>query len=106
MSPETSQLYEKDARGAMGRREFLERLAALAGGTAAAAALLPALEDGGGDAAGPQLVPKDDPRLETGYIKYPTESGEMRAYRARPKGADKLAGGIVIHEHRGLNPHP
>jgi carboxymethylenebutenolidase len=104
MSPETRNLYEKYARGAMDRREFLEKLAALAGGTAAAAALLPGLEGGvGGDPA--QVVPKDDPRLETGYVKYPTEAGEMRAYQARPKGAAKLAGVVVIHENRGLNPH-
>jgi carboxymethylenebutenolidase len=102
MRSKTKSLYEKYARGAMDRREFLERLAALAGGTAAAAALLPALESEG---AASQVVPKDDPRLETEYVKYPTESGEMRAYQARPKGAAKLAGVIVIHENRGLNPH-
>jgi carboxymethylenebutenolidase len=102
MSPETKSLYEKYAHGAMDRREFLEKLAAIAGGTAAAAALLPALESEG---AAAQVVPKDDPRLETGYIKYPAEAGEMRAYQARPKGAGKLAGVIVIHENRGLNPH-
>ncbi len=105
MSPETKDLYEKFARGAIGRREFLERLAMIAGGTAAAAALLPALQSGGDAASASQLVPKDDPRLETGTIKYPIESGEMRAYEARPKGAGKLAGVIVIHENRGLNPH-
>jgi carboxymethylenebutenolidase len=105
MNPEAKNLYESYARGAMSRREFLERLAALAGGTAAAAALLPALEGGGNAASVTQLVPKDDPRLETDYIKYPTESGEMRAYEARPKGGGKLAGVIVIHENRGLNPH-
>jgi carboxymethylenebutenolidase len=104
MSPEAKNLFEKSARGAMDRREFLERLAALAGGTAAAAVVLPALEGGGGCEA-LQFVPKDDPRLETQYIKYPAESGEMRAYQARPKGAGKLAGVIVIHENRGLNPH-
>ena len=85
----------------MDRREFLEQLARLAGGKAAAAALLRAAESG----APPQLVPKDDPRLETGYVKYPIEGGEMRAYSAKPKGAGKLAGVIVIHENRGLNPH-
>jgi carboxymethylenebutenolidase len=86
----------------MDRREFLGRLAALAGGTAAAAVLLPALE-----AAGPahQLVAKDDPRLETGYVDYPVEGGRMKAYSARPKGGGKLSGVIVIHENRGLNPH-
>jgi carboxymethylenebutenolidase len=105
MSPETKNLYEKHARGTIDRREFLERLAALAGGTAAAAVILPALEgEGGGDIAS-QLVPEDDPRLETGYIKYPTESGEMKAYQARPKGAGTLAGVVVIHENRGLNAH-
>ncbi|MCX6569548.1 MAG: dienelactone hydrolase family protein [Candidatus Aminicenantes bacterium] len=102
MSPEINDLYEKYTRGAMDRREFLGKLAALAGGTAAAAALLPALESGG--AAG-QVVAKDDPRLETGYIEYPGATGKVRAYSARPKGADKLSGVIVIHENRGLNPH-
>jgi carboxymethylenebutenolidase len=86
----------------MDRRQFLEKLVLLAGGTAAAAALLPALESG---RAKLQVVPEDDPRLETGYIKYPGESGEIRAYSARPKGNEKLAGVIVIHENRGLNPH-
>jgi len=102
MSSEIKDLYGRYARGGMDRREFLGRLAALAGGTAAAAALLPALEGG---AAGGQMVPADDARLETGYVKYPIEGGEMRAYSAKPKGAGKLAGVIVIHENRGLNPH-
>ena len=102
MSPEIKDLYDAYARGAMDRREFLAKAAALAGGTAAAALMLPALEARGN---GGQLVPKDDPRLETGYVKYPIEGGEMRAYSAKPKGSGKLAGVIVIHENRGLNPH-
>jgi len=102
MSPKIRDLYEEYERGGMDRRQFLAKLAALAGGTAAAATLLPALESGG---AVPQVVPADDPRLETGYIKYPGATGEVRAYSARPKGGAKLAGVIVIHENRGLNPH-
>ncbi len=101
MSPDAKDLFEKSAGGAMDRREFLEKLTRTAGGTAAAAALLQAAEGGGP----PQLVPKDDPRLETGYIKYAIEGGEMRAYSARLKGAGKHAGVVVIHENRGLNPH-
>jgi carboxymethylenebutenolidase len=101
MSPEIQDLYEQYARGAMDRRLFLEKLARLAGGTAAVA-LLPALECG---QAMTQVVPKDDPRLETGYLKYRGESSEIRAFFARPKGGAKLAGVIVIHENRGLNPH-
>jgi carboxymethylenebutenolidase len=102
MSPEIKDLYEEYARGGMDRREFLAKLALLAGGAAAAAALAPSLE---GVQAGVPLVAPDDPRLETGYIKYAVEGGEMRAYSAKPKGAKKLSGIIVIHENRGLNPH-
>jgi carboxymethylenebutenolidase len=99
MESKLKDLYEEYSRGAMDRRELLRRLALLTGGTVAAAALLPALE---GHA---QIVPPDDPRLETGYITYPGANGEIRAYSARPKGETKLAGVIVIHENRGLNAH-
>jgi carboxymethylenebutenolidase len=96
-------LCDEYRKGNLDRREFLKKLAALAGGMAAAAALLPELLEGNSAAA--QVVPKDDPRLETGYIKYPIEKGEMRAYSARPKDKTKLPAVIVIHENRGLNPH-
>lgn len=102
MNPEIQNLYEDFKHGALERREFLGKLTLLAGGTVAAAALLPVLESGQAMA---QVVPKDDPRLETGYLKYPGDKGEVRAYSARPKGAAKLAGVIVIHENRGLTPH-
>jgi carboxymethylenebutenolidase len=49
------------------------------------------------------MAAKDDPRLETGMIEYEGAAGKIRAYRARPKGAKKLAGVIVVHENRGLN---
>ena len=102
MGADIFKLYKKYARGGMDRRQFLENLAVLAGGTAAAVVYLPALE---ADAMASQIVPKDDPRLETGTIKYPAESGEMRAYQARPKGGAKLPGVVVVHENRGLNAH-
>jgi len=105
MSSETKDFSEKYEPGGMNRREFLEKLAALAGGTAAAVVILPALDSEGAGAGPPQVVPKDDPRLETEYIKYPAEGGEMRAYLARPKAAGKLPAVIVIHENRGLNAH-
>ena len=95
-------LYGEYSRGSLDRREFLKRLALLAGGAAAAAGLLSVLED---NHALAQVVPKDDPRLQTGYIKYPIEAGEMRAYSAQPKESGKWPGVIVIHENRGLNPH-
>jgi carboxymethylenebutenolidase len=102
MGADIFKLYKKYAAGGMDRRRFLESLAVLAGGTAAAVVYLPALE---ADAMRSQIVPKDDPRLETGYIKYPAEGTEMRAYQARPKGAGKLPAVVVVHENRGLNAH-
>jgi len=102
MDPKIIDLYREYADGALDRREFLKKLAALAGGMTAAFALLPLLEDTPVNA---QVIPEDDPRLDAGHIKYPAETGEMRAYSARPKGDAKHPGVIVIHENRGLNPH-
>jgi carboxymethylenebutenolidase len=43
--------------------------------------------------------------LYTDYIKFPGETGEVRAKLIRPKGDEKLPGVVVIHENRGLDPH-
>jgi carboxymethylenebutenolidase len=95
-------LYGEYTNGFLNRREFLKKLAVVAGGTAAAVALLPIIEDKHAKA---QIVPQDDSRLDTEYIKYPAEAGEVRTYLARPKGEAKMPGVIVIHENRGLVPH-
>jgi carboxymethylenebutenolidase len=95
-------LYEKYSHGSLDRRDFLKRLALIAGSAAAADELLPLL---GRDAAWAQITAKDDARLSAEFIKYPGESGEVRAYFARPKGDAKLPGVVVIHENRGLNAH-
>jgi carboxymethylenebutenolidase len=95
-------LYDDYAHGSLDRREFLKKLAALAGGTAAAITLLPLIENKYAQA---QVVPEDDPRLYVKNIKYPGDTGEVLAHFARPKGDAKLPGVIVIHENRGLVPH-
>jgi carboxymethylenebutenolidase len=95
-------LYDDYTNGWLDRREFLKKLAVLTGGTAAAIALLPLIEN---TYAKTQVVPKDDSRLLAEYIKYPGETGNVRAYSAQPKETEKLPGVIVIHENRGLNPH-
>ena len=95
-------LYEKYADGNINRREFLKKLAVLAGSTAAAVTLLPLLQKSFVQA---QVVPKDDPRLVIENITYPAHTGQMNAHFARPKGEKKYPGVIVIHENRGLNPH-
>jgi len=95
-------LFEEYTHGLLDRREFLKKLSILAGSTAAAIALLPLLEN---NHARAQVVPKDDPRLSTEYIKYPGATGEVRAYLARSKGDGKLPGVVVIHQNIGLDPH-
>ncbi len=95
-------LYDEYTHGLLDRREFLKKLSMLAGGTAAAIALLPLLENNHAKA---EVVPKNDSRLYTDYIKYPGATGEVRAYLVRPKGDEKLPGVVVIHENRGLVPH-
>jgi carboxymethylenebutenolidase len=95
-------LYDDYTNGLLDRREFIKKLAVLAGSTAGAVALLPLIENKYAQA---QVVPKDDPRLHVENIKYPGETGSVLAHFARPKGDEKLPGVIVIHENRGLNPH-
>jgi carboxymethylenebutenolidase len=97
------ELYDEYTHKPLERRTFLERLAALAGSSAAAYALLPLLEANYARAA---HVDPADPRLATSTISYPGATGEVLAYLALPKGGPpKRAGVIVIHENRGLNPH-
>ena len=95
-------LYDDYTSNQINRRNFLKKLTRLAGGAAAAVVLLPILENGKAHA---QFVEKTDGRLHTEYVKYPGESGKMRAYLARPKGKAKLPAVIVIHENKGLRPH-
>ena len=89
MDQKALDLYEKYTEGSLNRREFLKKLATLAGSAAAAVSLLPILED---HYAKAQFVPENDSRLETGYVNYPVEWGEMRAYSARPKEEKKHPG--------------
>ncbi len=93
------ELFDRFTHGAMPRRDFLERLARLAGGTAAANAVLPMLEN---DYAHADTVSEDDPRLHT---EFPAIAEKMGGYLAYPLAGDRIPGAIVIHENRGLNPH-
>jgi len=92
-------LFDRFTHGAMPRRDFLERLALLAGGTAAANAVLPMLEN---DYARADTVAEDDPRLHT---EFPAIAKNMGGYLAFSPSGPRMPGVIVIHENRGLNPH-
>lgn len=95
-------LYDRFTHGALSRRDFLDRLARLAGGSAAALALLPLLEN---DYAQAAVVSEDDERLTTQSVAFDASGGPLEGYIARLKGETKRPGVIVIHENRGLNPH-
>jgi carboxymethylenebutenolidase len=94
-------LYDEFTHGTMGRRGFLDRLATLAGGTIAASALLPLIEN---NYAMAQLVAEGDPRITAATV--PVAGVEkLTGYLVRPKAAGRHPAVIVIHENRGLNPH-
>jgi carboxymethylenebutenolidase len=97
-----SDLYEDYKKGNTSRREFIKKLTIFAGSTAAAMALLPIIEENEANAA---IKPKGEIDLISEFIKYPAETGEMRAYLSRPKKGKKFPAVIVIHENRGLVPH-
>jgi carboxymethylenebutenolidase len=95
-------LYHHFTHGGMSRREFIDRLAALAGSTAAATALLPLLQSNYAKAA---IVAPDDPRLAAERVSYDSPKGKVGGYMARPKDRSRRPAVLVIHENRGLNPH-
>ncbi len=96
-------LYDHFTHGGMDRRSFMSRLAALAGSTGAALALLPFLQN---DYAYAETVKPDDPRLmtEEGVAVEGGEKG-LTGYLALPKAEGTRSAVLIIHENRGLNPH-
>jgi carboxymethylenebutenolidase len=95
-------LYDEFTHGGISRRNFLDRLAQVAGGSAAALALLPALQN---NYALAQIIAENDDRLAVGRGEYDAAGGKMSGYLARLKGGAKRPAVMVIHENRGLNPH-
>jgi carboxymethylenebutenolidase len=98
-------LFDAYVHGGIDRRGFLERAQKFAVGGVTAGMLLASLSP---DFAAAQVVPKDDKRLKTQMLEYPSPngSGTMKGYLAVPANASgKLPGILVVHENRGLNPH-
>ncbi|HEY6705380.1 MAG TPA: dienelactone hydrolase family protein, partial [Xanthobacteraceae bacterium] len=102
MNQDIINLYDRFTHGGMSRRAFLDRLVELAGSTAAAAALLPLLQN---DYARAAIVATDDARLAAERVSYDSPKGKINGYLVRGKAMGKRPVVIVIHENRGLNPH-
>jgi carboxymethylenebutenolidase len=104
-------LYNLFIHGEISRRDFMDGLQKYATGAVAVAALMDALMP---NYAAGQQVSKTDERIKAGYetVPSPQGNGSIKGYLVRPVSADtrdakpaKLAGVIVVHENRGLNPH-
>src|SRR5664279_2649163 len=96
------ELYDSFTHGGINRREFLDRLAQIAGSSAAALALLPLLQN---DYARAAMVAPDDARLAVDTVSYDAQGTRINGTLARLKSKGKRPAVIVIHENRGLNPH-
>src|SRR5579885_3644197 len=95
-------LFNTYTHGGMSRRVFLDRFMTLAGGAAAASALLPLLDYNYAAAA---TVAEGDPRIGgAGTVDIPGVTG-LKGYLVTPKSAGPHGSVVVIHENRGLNPH-
>jgi carboxymethylenebutenolidase len=97
-------LYDRFTHEGMDRRLFMAELTKIAGGAAAASALLGAIAANPAAAA---IVPEGDPRLQTRTINWELIPGrKMNGYGAAPATARAdLPVVIVIHENRGLTEH-
>ena len=95
-------LYDRFTHGGMPGREFFDRLAELAGSAAAAAALVPLLQN---DYAQAAVVAADDARLATERLADDSPKGKINGYLARATAKGKRPVVLVVHENRGINPH-
>jgi len=94
-------LYDGFTHGGMSRRDFLDRLGRLVGGSTAAMAVMPLLRND----YTRQVISGQDPRLEISRVEWVADGTAVGGYMARLKGGERRPGVIVIHENRGLNPH-
>lgn len=102
MNKKFGNLFQEYLHGKTERRDFVKKAAILVGGTVAATTFLPLFESNYLQAS--QLA-KNDGELYMEDITYPGETGEIKAFLARPKKKKKYPAVIVIHENKGLQPH-
>jgi carboxymethylenebutenolidase len=97
-------LHDRFTHEGMDRRDFMARLTRIAGGAAAASALLGSIACHA--QAAPQVAP-DDRRIRSQPLEWDPRPGRhYRGYNAAPADApDNLPLILVIHENRGLNDH-
>jgi carboxymethylenebutenolidase len=103
-------LFDRFTHEGMDRRAFMAELTRLAGGAAAASAMLAGLAP---SAHAAPLVPADHPELDAREEVLAAGQDRLRVYRVRRKdpprgrraGRRAPPAVLVIHENRGLNAH-
>ncbi len=102
---EVFDLYDDYAHNRIDRREFAQKLSTYAVGGVTVASLMSFLMP---DYNGRIQIQQNDPRIKSEFINYPSPkgAGTIKALLSKPADAKgKLAGIVVVHENRGLNPH-
>ncbi len=102
---EVLDLYDQYAHGKISRRGFFEQAGKYLVGGLSAAAVLGSLSP---DYALAQQVGSADPDIIAEYINYPSPQGHgtVKGYLVRPATIKQpVAGVVVVHENRGLNPY-
>ncbi|WP_295795243.1 dienelactone hydrolase family protein [Mucilaginibacter sp.] len=102
---EVFDLYDDYAHSRLDRRDFVQKLSLYAVGGLTVPAIMSFLMP---DYKNNIQIKADDPRLDSGYITYPSPKGggNIKGLLSKPKDAKgKLGGIIVVHENRGLNPY-
>ncbi|ETR78508.1 carboxymethylenebutenolidase [Afipia sp. P52-10] len=95
-------LYDGFTHGRISRRDFFDRLTALAGSAAAATAAYETLRPNYARAA---IVAENDPRLVQDKASFDTMQGDVHGNLVRLANKVKRPAVLVIHENRGLTPH-
>lgn len=95
-------LFDEYTHAPLTRKEFMDRLIKLAGGTALALSALSVLEPG--YAAAATIAPEADD-LQAEEVSWIGDGAPVRGYLVHPKGRQKRGAVVVIHENRGLTPH-
>ena len=95
-------LFDEYTHTPLTRKQFMDRLIKLAGGTALAFSALSVLEPG--YAAAATIAPAADD-LQAEEVTWIGDGAPVRGYLVHPKGRQKRGAVVVIHENRGLTPH-
>lgn len=102
---EVFDLYDDYAHNRLDRRDFMQKLSLYAVGGLTVTSMMSFLMP---DYKGNIQIKKDDARLKSEFINYPSPKGggTIKALLSKPVDAKgKLGGILVVHENRGLNPY-